>query len=142
MDQLRAFHRTHHQRGTCRRLSVQAAALWMCTAAASAQTIPGRPTLLGPVSLYPSIALRDIGTDSNVRNESDNAKEDFTFTAQPRLKAVTPFGPALWTASATVGLVYYAVYKDEQSVNRQFESRIAGTRGRLRPFVGATLNQT
>ena len=98
--------------------------------------------LVGPVTLYPSIVLRDVGFDSNIRNEADEAKEDFTLTAQPRLRAAVPFGSTLLSASATVGFVYYATYKEQQSINRLFEGRLEGSTSRLRPFLAATLNHT
>ena len=114
----------------------------------AAQTSPSPPGegaiwLVGPVTLYPSIVLRDVGFDSNIRNEADDAKEDFTLTAQPRLRAAVPFGSTLLTGSATVGFVYYATYKEEQSINRLFEGRLEGsTAARLRPFLAAALNHT
>ena len=98
----------------------------------AAQTSPSPPAegaiwLAGPVTLYPSIVLRDVGFDSNIRNEADAAKEDFTLTAQPRLRAAVPFGSTLLTGSASVGFVYYATYKEEQSINRLFEGRSKGS---------------
>ena len=117
------------------------------TLAAAAQTSPLAPAgevalLVGPVTLNPSIVLRDVGFDSNVRNEADEPKEDFTLTAQPRLRAAVPFGSTLLTASASVGFVYYAAYKEEQSINRLFEGRFEGPPSRLRPFLAASLNHT
>jgi len=98
--------------------------------------------LAGPVTLYPSIVLRDVGFDSNLGNDPDEPKEDFTLTAQPRLRAAVPFGSTLFTASATVGLVYFATYKDQQSINRLFEGRLEGATWRLRPFLAAAHNHT
>jgi len=100
------------------------------------------PFLVGPVTLYPSFAFRDVGVDSNVRNEADDAKADFTLTAQPRVRATVPFGSTLVTTTAAVGFVYYATYKDEQSVNRLFEGRLEGVTSRLRPFLAAAFNHT
>ena len=94
------------------------------------------------MTLYPSIVLRDVGFDSNIRNEADEAQGDFTLTAQPRLRAAVPFGSTLLTTSVTVGFVYYATYKDQQSVNRLFEGRLEGLTSRLRPFLAASLNHT
>ena len=113
----------------------------------AAQTSPSPPGdaatwLVGPVTLYPSIVLRDIGFDSNVLNEPDAAKEDFTLTAQPRLRAAVPFGSTLLSGSATVGFVYYATYKEQQSINRLFEGRLENTAGRLRPFLAAALTHS
>ena len=119
--------------------------VWTLTGAAQTSQRPPAGEgawLVGPVTLYPSIELRDVGFDSNVRNQTDEAKEDFTLTAQPRLRAAVPFGSTLLTASASVGFVYYATYKEEQSVNRLFEGRFEGSPSMLRPFVAASLNHT
>jgi hypothetical protein len=114
----------------------------MYAQALSAQS-PAAPLIqLGAVSLHPSVAFRDIGVDSNIRNESADPKQDFTFTTQPQLRATAPIGSVLLTGSAAVGLVYFATYKNEQSVNRRFDGRIESTGARVRPFLAATLNQT
>lgn len=100
------------------------------------------PLLVGPVTLYPSMVLRDVGVDANIRNEADDPKQDFTLTAQPRMRAAVPFGSTLLTTAATVGFVYYATYKEEQSVNWLYEGRLEGSGSRLRPFVAAAVNHT
>ena len=56
---------------------------------ASAQTIPPggdeRPTLtVGPVELRPRLVVHSIGVDSNVFNEAEHPKSDFTFGVQPQ----------------------------------------------------------
>lgn len=101
-----------------------------------------RALVLGPVSLYPSIAIKDAGFDSNIVNDADNPKSDFTFTTQPRLGAEVPFGPTRLTGAVTVGLVYYATYKSQQSLNRLYEARFEGTTSRVRPFVAAAFNHS
>jgi hypothetical protein len=113
-------------------------------AAQTSSSSPGEATalLVGPVVLSPTIVLRDIGFDSNVRNESDDPKQDFTLTAQPRVRAAVPFGSTQLTGSVTLGFVYYARYKSEQSINRLYEGRFEGTTSRLRPFFAAAFNHT
>ena len=113
----------------------------------AAQTSPSPPGdaaawLVGPVTLYPSIVLRDVGFDSNILNQPDAAKEDFTLTAQPRLRAAVPLGSTLLSGSATVGFVYYATYKEQQSINRLFEGRLESAAGRLRPFLAGALTHS
>ena len=144
MDKRRALRRRHHagRGGHRNRIGLRLAiALILCAEGVSAQTSPARPLLLGPVTLRPSIVLRDVGVDSNIRSTSTEPQEDFTFTAQPKLASALPLGPALFTAAATVGFVYYATYKDEQSINWLVQSRVEDTNGRLRPFVDAAFNQ-
>ena len=96
--------------------------------------------LLGRVTLFPAFTLRDTGYDSNVFNDPDNPQGDFTLTAQPRLRATVPAAGGILSGGATIGLVYYATYKDQQSVNRFFEGRYERAASRLRPFVAGTFN--
>jgi hypothetical protein len=51
-------------------------------------------TLLGPVRLYSSIVLRDIGFDSNIHNDADAPKQDFTLTARGAVPGDGPAGAA------------------------------------------------
>ena len=118
-----------------------------CLFAQEGSSLPAgaAPLVAGPVNIFPSLVLRDVGFDSNVRNDPENPKQDFTLTAEPRLRAVLPFGSAQLTGSATVGFVYYATYKEEQSINQLFEGRFEGTtlaaasvpRGSVQPHTGA-----
>jgi len=113
-------------------------------AAQTSSSSPGEATalLVGPVVLSPTIVLRDIGFDSNIRNEAGDPKQDFTLTAQPRVRAAVPFGSTQLTGAVTLGFVYYATYKSEQSINRLYEGRFEGTASRLRPFFAAAFNHT
>ena len=86
--------------------------------------------------------LRDIGVDSNIRNDADNPMQDFTLTAEPRLRAELPVGSTLLSGFASAGFVYYATYKSEQSINRRFGGRFEGTSSRLRPFFAASFNHS
>ena len=96
--------------------------------------------LLGRVTLFPAFTLRDTGYDSNVFNDPDNPQSDFTLTAQPRLRATVPAAGGLLSGGATIGLVYYATYKDQQSFNRFFEGRYERAASWLRPFVAGSFN--
>ena len=83
---------------------------WAEAAAAQIGQAPpttAAPLVAGPVNLFPSIALRDVGVDSNIHNDPNNPLQDFTFTAEPRLRAELPTGSTLLTGFASVGFVYY-----------------------------------
>src|SRR5262245_12453644 len=119
----------------------------LCASPVAAQTSPSTPPgavsfLVGRVSLIPDFALQDVGFDSNVFTGNDDQKEDFTLTAQPRLRVALPVGGALLTGTATMGLVYYATNKDQQSVNRRVDARLESAISRLRPFVSAAFNHS
>ena len=129
-------------------MAIEAGVLMLAAASGSAaQAVAptlqgGVPWMVGPVALYPSISLRDVGFDSNINDDSQNPIGDFTATTQPRLRASLGVGPTQLTGSITIGLVYYATAKEQQSVNRHYEVRYEGTTSRLRPFVAASFNHT
>ena len=111
-----------------------------CPAVSFAQTSPPLPTTVaaiqtGPVSLYPSIELRDIGIDSNVFNVADEPREDFTFTVNPRVLAAVHVGAARFVGTSAAGFVFYQQYKQEQSVNTVLEGRFDLSATRLRPYL-------
>ena len=129
-----------------RRLAALIALLTIAMAApCRAQSVPAPAPeevsfLLGRVTLFPAFTLRDTGYDSNVFNDPDNPQSDFTLTAQPRLRATVPAAGGMLSGGATIGLVYYATYKDQQSFNRFFEGRYERAASRLRPFVAGSFN--
>lgn len=100
-------------------------------------SLPSTPAIqAGPLSLYPSIVLHDIGTDSNVYNDSAVPKDDFTFTVTPRMEAALRFGITRLTGVSAADFVFYQTYKDQQSVNNSLAGRFEVVfPARLRPFV-------
>jgi hypothetical protein len=100
------------------------------------------PIQAGPVSLYPTLVLRDIGVDSNVFNESMEPKDDFTFTVNPGLTASLGKGAVRLIGKGSAGFLYFQTYSDQQSTNGEFEGRIETTSTRLRPFASAGWLQT
>ncbi|HLG54696.1 MAG TPA: outer membrane beta-barrel protein [Vicinamibacterales bacterium] len=106
---------------------------------AAAQVSPILPStrvvLLGPLSLYPQIALRDAGTDSNVYNDSNAPKSDLTYSVTPRLYAVLPIGNTRFVGTGVGDLVYYRTYKDQRSLTTMLEGRYEVTGPGFRPFA-------
>jgi hypothetical protein len=100
------------------------------------------PIQAGPVALYPSLELRDIGVDSNVFNESMEPKDDFTFTVRPGLTASLGKGAVQLIGKGAGGFVYYQTYSDQQSTNGEFEGRIETSSTRFRPYASAGWLQT
>src|SRR4030095_1070625 len=74
-----------------------------------AQTSPVLPStrvfVVGPMSLYPQVALKDAGTDSTVFNETTNPRSDVTYSLTPRLYAVTPVGNTRFVGTGTAELL-------------------------------------
>ena len=80
-------------------ITIALAVIWGSRSAAAQAveaTRPDSPLLMGPLQLFPSLTLRDIGIDSNVYNESVR-HEDFTYTVSPTLKTVLPIGESRLT---------------------------------------------
>jgi hypothetical protein len=100
------------------------------------------PIQAGPVALYPTLELRDIGVDSNVFNESMEPKDDFTFTVRPGLTASLGKGAVRLIGKGAGGFVYYQTYTEQQSTNGEFEGRIETMSTRLRPYASAGWLQT
>jgi hypothetical protein len=92
----------------------------------------------GPASLYPVISLRDVGTDSNVYNDGESPKEDFTYTFRSRLFAVVPIGSTRFMGTASGDFVHFQTYSDQSTLNGYFSGRYDIVEGRIRPFVSAT----
>lgn len=94
------------------------AALALVPAGALAQD-EGRPSMtVGPVEIRPRLLINSIGVESNVFNERDDPKQDFTFSVQPDVEFSVRPGRARITWVGGAEFVYFHEYKDERSVNR------------------------
>lgn len=89
----------------------------------------------GPFFLHPTLALRDIGIDSNVFNASENPQEDFTLTLVPALSGGFRIGPVRLLIVDTVEYVWYKELSSERSVNGGLAGKFEVRWNRLRPFV-------
>lgn len=117
-----------------------ASGLWALTLALTLTLVPG--TLLaqtthpidtvrenarshfGPFYITPGIQLRDLGVDSNVFNEAEDPKSDFTFTLSPRLDVAVPFGRTLLLKSPVgVDFIYYQKYSGQRSASPRVAPR-------------------
>lgn len=102
----------------------------------------GRPILpssrvfvVGPLSLYPQIGLRDVGTDSNVYNDPARERSDFRYSVIPRMFAIVPLGNTRFVGTGTGELVYFRTYEDQRSLTGLFDARYEVTSPGWRPFV-------
>ena len=94
---------------------------------------PSRPITLGTLQIFPSISLRDVGLDSNIYNSSILAREDFTYTVAPRVRAELPLGHARLVGAGGLGFVYFQKSKDQESVNAAASGLFEVREGRFRP---------
>ena len=106
------------------------------TSAQSSLILPSTRVLqAGPLSFYPTLALRDAGTDSNVYSDSAGIKGDFTYTVVPRLYVVLPMGDTRFVATGFGNFVYYQTYKDQQSISGTFQGRYEVMGPGFRPYA-------
>lgn len=91
----------------------------------------------GPLRLTPGIALTNLGVDSNVFNEIDDPKRDFTGTVSPQLNAWLRAGRSRTSVSSRADLVYFHRYASERSIDGGVEARVEVPGNRLTPWLTA-----
>ena len=93
---------------------------------------------LGPIYLAPAILLKELGVDSNVFNDPDRPRADFTATVTPRTTVWLPIARrALVTTDIASDFVWYAKYASERSGNPQAAVRVETYLRRLTLFADA-----
>jgi hypothetical protein len=91
----------------------------------------------GPFGLTPTIALANLGVDSNVFNTFEDPKKDFTFTISPGLDLFFRAGPSRLEVSSRADLVYFHEYSTERSLDGDFDGRWEIRWNRVTPWVAA-----
>jgi hypothetical protein len=89
----------------------------------------------GPLRLTPSVALTDFGMDTNVFNEFDNPKRDFTFTVSPRLDTSLRAGRSRLQVVTRSDLVYFRQYASERSLDGAVDARYEVPGARVTPWL-------
>jgi Putative beta-barrel porin 2 len=115
-------------------------ALFLCVSAAVSAQDPPDPfdtarMRFGPVALTPGVALTNLGVDTNVFNQVENPKKDFTLTLTPQAQAWLRLGRGRLSGQSRLDLVYFQQYSTERSVNSSAEGRFELPLNRFRPFV-------
>ena len=139
------LYRKVRQLGIGRRAKLTAVLLLLWPLAASAQIIAPRESAqieFGPMSLYPSIQIRDAGIDRNVFNDGEHATEDVTFTVVSRALAVMRLGANELMFSTGSDYVWLKDNVSERSNNGVYAARFNLSASRLKPYVGVQWLQT
>ncbi len=116
---------------------------WLPSAIARAQVAPpppqddeSRPRIrMGGVSVNPTIALTNIGIDSNVFNSVDDPQSDFTMTLSPGLDLWARAGRVRLVMRARTDLVYFNQFSSERSIDGGFGGRVELPFNRLVPWI-------
>lgn len=95
----------------------------------SAQVATGEPdpanvrVRIGPLYLNPTIALTNLGIDTNVFNEAtdENPKRDFTLTVEPKTDLWLRLGRTWITGAISEQIVWYQKYSTERSTNNRYQ---------------------
>ncbi len=79
---------------------------------------------VGPLYLTPSVALRNFGIDTNVFNEWENPKSDFTATVVPSLALWVPVSRRfLLTTQTDAGFVYFHTFASQRTIDPHVRAR-------------------
>jgi hypothetical protein len=105
--------------------------LWVLAASSAlAQTSGPDPSKarvrLGPLWINPTLALTDLGVDTNVFNAADTDRplSDFTMTVSPATELWVRIGRSWLTGNLREDLVWYREYAGERSANGRYNAGI------------------
>jgi hypothetical protein len=87
---------------------------------------PPGTMVFGPVTLTPSLSIKDAGVDDNVFNDPVDPKSDFTFTIVPRANVGFRARRLRLTYQTTADYVYYNTYDSERGTNVSSDAISAG----------------
>lgn len=100
------------------------------------------PVRLGPVGLAPTIAMTNLGVDTNVFHRPSASDSDFTATLTPATAAWLRTADGLLSVTGSLDFVYFGRFKSERSINGFGEARYEYRFNRLTPFVSASALST
>lgn len=94
---------------------------------------------LGPLSLDPRLAIRNVGIDTNVFNEADGPVQDFTATVGPELDSWIRLGRLQWAGTSSVVWNYYRDAASERSFDLGQNGRVGLDLQRVVPYARGSL---
>jgi hypothetical protein len=119
--------------------------LALCATVSYAQSADPREsarTHLGPVYITPSLAIDELGLDTNVFNNPSELS-DFTFTVIPGAQLALPFGRrGVITTTTFAEFIYYNRYSSERSVNPDIKLRGEFSLNRLTLFLSPSYSNS
>lgn len=89
----------------------------------------------GPFAVTPKVELKNMGWDSNVFNEPENPKTDFTATVAAPVDWWFRFGHGRLHGVDTFEGVYFAKYSDQSGFNQRHEITLSALLNRLQPYI-------
>ena len=89
----------------------------------------------GPVALSPTIGVSNFGIDTNVFNEWEDPKQDFTATVTPGTELWFRAGRTRLTARGNLGYVHFQQYGTERALNTDLSARYEVNLLHVRPYA-------
>ena len=113
-------------------------AFWQVPSAQAQLTAPREAAQLqlGPLSIYPSLRIVDVGIDDNVFNDTVAEQDDYTFTIASRVMGVLKMGANELMVSGGGDYVWFKDYVSQRSTNANYGVRFNMSASRFKPFVG------
>ncbi|MFN7983307.1 MAG: outer membrane beta-barrel protein [Vicinamibacterales bacterium] len=90
---------------------------------------------IGVLRFTPSIALSNVGVDTNVFNDADHARQDATAAVGPAIDLWLKTGPARLGGRASGQYLYFNRYENQRAWNSNLEGKWEWPMGRIAPFV-------
>ena len=104
---------------------------------------PARPRLqLGPLALEPTLALRNLGIDTNALNASDDPDRDLTATITPALGEWLRLGRLALSGQSSIDWNYFQKLTGQRSLNGAQEGRADLALGYVQPYATGGLART
>ena len=97
---------------------------------------------LGPFAVTPRVELKNLGWDSNVFNQTEDPKSDFTATVAAPVDWWLRLGSARLHGTDNFEGVYFAKYSDQGGFNQKHELTFLVPLNRIRPYVGGSYLST
>ena len=94
----------------------------------------------GALRFTPSIAVSNVGVDSNVFNEADDPKQDTTAAVGPAVNLWLKTGPARLSGKASGQYLYFNRYTNQRSWNTNAEGRWDLVLSRFVPYIAAGIS--
>ncbi len=125
-------------------LASHALVLYLAAPAHAQIVAPREAALLeiGPLSIYPSVRLFDVGIDENVFNDPERPKLDHTFTLGSNVLGLVRFGSNELLVQSGGDYVWFREYASERYTGGRHSIRLNLAASRFKPFLGAVYNRT
>jgi hypothetical protein len=96
----------------------------------------------GPLRFTPSIALSNLGVDSNVFNDPSNPRQDTTAAIGPAVALWMNLGHSKLSGHASGQYMYFSTYDNQRAWNTSDDLKWEWRLARIAPFVSGTYANT